>query len=181
MQMRETLSLRESAAERRGNLSKRPLRTTNSKATSTIIAPIHGVCARPYRSTVCPPTIDPSAMPTLKAAIFRPEAMSTAPGYTALLLHHIDLQTRHVAEGENAHHQHCRQRGIVNAGGQLEDQQQHQRGEDKLQRGDGAMLGQLPPTLPIATETPWPSRIQLTADGLKPASSCIIGARKVKR
>ncbi len=102
--------------------------------------------------------MDPSAIPILKAAIFRPEATSTAPGaYCLGFLHHVYLQTRHVAEGENTHYQHRCQRSIVDAGGQLEDQQQHnQRGEDKLQRGDGAMLiGQFAPhTLPIATETP---------------------------
>ncbi len=79
--LRETLSLREKALPNGVAIYlKRPLKTTNSKATSTIIAPIHGVCAKPYRSTVCPPTMDPRAMPTLKAAIFRPEATSTAPG-----------------------------------------------------------------------------------------------------
>ncbi|MNL80246.1 hypothetical protein D3C87_2070450 [compost metagenome] len=36
-----------------------------------------------------------------------------------------------------------------------------------------------PQILPIATETPYPNKIQLTALGEKPARSCIIGARKV--
>ena len=52
----------------------------SSRAPTTTRAPIGGVAIRPRRSTIRPPPQAPSAMPRLKAAMFRPEAMSTACG-----------------------------------------------------------------------------------------------------
>jgi len=61
-------------------LSKDPLNRVSPSATNTTIAPTQGVFINPDASTIKPPLHAPSAIPTLNAAIFKPDATSTALG-----------------------------------------------------------------------------------------------------